>query len=92
MPDFTVHPHGGRWAVAEAGASSPIEEHATREAAELAARRLADGGAVRVLEDDPTTLKETAPPGGADRGATGAGGGLDGMTDDEHVRSEQGGL
>ena len=90
MPDITVHRHGGRWAVLEAGAGSPIEEHATREAAELAARRLADGGAVQVLDEDPTTLDESAPPGGADRGV--AGGGFDGMTDDEHVRSEQGGL
>ena len=92
MPDYTVHPHGGRWAVAEAGAGSPLEEHATREAAELAARHLADGGAVQVLDQDPTTLDGSAPPGGADRGEAGAGGGFDGMTDDEHVRSEQGGL
>jgi len=92
MPDFTVHPHGGRWAVAEAGATSPIEEHPTREAAELAARHLAGEGAVRVLDEDPTTLGTSAPPGGTDRGDAGPGGAADGMTDDEHVRSEQGGL
>jgi hypothetical protein len=91
MPDVIVHPHGGRWAVAEAGAESPIEEHATREAAELAARQRADGGAVEVLEQDPTSLDRSAPPGGAhddtaDRTP------LDGMGDREHIRSEQGGL
>jgi len=92
MPDITVHPHGGRWAVAEADAESPIEEHATREAAELAARHLADGGAVQVLDHDPTGLDASAPPGGTDRGDAGSAAGVDGMTDDEHVRSEQGGL
>jgi hypothetical protein len=91
MPDVTVHPHGGRWAVAEAGAESPLEEHATREAAELAARHLADGGAVRVLEADPTTLDTSAPPGGA-RDDTFDRRPIDGMGEREHIRSEQGGL
>jgi hypothetical protein len=91
MPDVTVHPHGGRWAVAESGTSTPVQEHATREAAESAARLLADGGTVRVLDEDPTTLDTSAPPGGAaddsfDRRP------LDGMGDREHIRSEQGGL
>jgi len=91
MPDVTVHPHGGRWAVVEAGASTPVQEHATREAAESAARKLAAGGAIHVLDDDPTSLDASGPPGGAhddtfDRRP------LDGMGDREHIRSEQGGL
>jgi Uncharacterized protein conserved in bacteria (DUF2188) len=58
MPDFTVHPHGERWAVLEAGANSPIKEFGTREAAELSARELAAGGTVEVLEEDPSALAE----------------------------------
>jgi hypothetical protein len=91
MPDVTVHPHGSRWAVAEAGAESPLEEFATREAAESAAHSLAAGGAVQVMEEDPTSLGDSRPPGGAenpnvDRDP------LDGLGDHEHIRSEQGGL
>jgi hypothetical protein len=91
MPDVTVHPHGGRWAVAEAGTSSPLQEHPTREAAESAARLLAAGGSVEVLDEDPTSLDVSAPPGGAaddtfDRRP------VDGMGEREHIRSEQGGL
>jgi Uncharacterized protein conserved in bacteria (DUF2188) len=56
MPDITVHRHGDRWAVAEAGAESPVKEFPTREAAELAARQMAGGGAVEIVEDDPTNL------------------------------------
>jgi hypothetical protein len=58
MPDFTVHPHGERWAVLEAGAESPIKEFGTREAAELAARDLARqrGTEVVVRDEDPTGL------------------------------------
>jgi hypothetical protein len=59
MPDITVHPHGERWAVLEAGANSPIKELGTREAAEVAARDLAAGGTVEVLEEDPTALTKT---------------------------------
>jgi hypothetical protein len=59
MPDFTVHPHGDRWAVLEAGAESPVKEFPTREAAELAARDLAAGGRVDVVEDDPSGLGRT---------------------------------
>jgi hypothetical protein len=91
MPDVTVHPHGGRWAVAEADATSPTQEHATREAAESAARLLADGGTVRVLDEDPTTLATSAPPGGADDDTFDRRP-LDGMGEAEHIRSEQGGL
>ncbi len=91
MPDVTVHPHGGRWAVAEAGASSPLQEFPTREAAESAARQLADGGTVDVRDEDPTGLDSSVPPGGAhddtvDRRP------LDGLGDREHIHSEQGGL
>jgi hypothetical protein len=63
MPDITVHRHGDRWAVAEAGAESPVKEFPTREAAELAARQMAAGGAVEVTENDPTGLEHTAPAG-----------------------------
>ena len=61
MPDITVHRHGDRWAVREPGTESPTEELETREAAELAARRLADGGTVTVSDDDPTGLAEEQP-------------------------------
>ena len=91
MPDVTVHPHGGRWAVAEAGAESPLQEFPTREAAESAARQLAAGGTVDVLEHDPTSLDTSAPPGGADDDTFDRRP-LDGMGDRDHIRSEQGGL
>lgn len=91
MPDVTVHPHGGRWAVAEAGAESPLQEFPTREAAESAAHQLAAGGRVDVREEDPTGLGATAPPGGAEE-ETFDRRPLDGMGDREHIRSEQGGL
>jgi hypothetical protein len=58
MPHITVHPHADRWAVVEQGAESPIKEFPTREAAELAARQMAEGGAVEVLEEDPTGLAD----------------------------------
>jgi hypothetical protein len=57
-----VFPHGDRWAVAERGAESPLQEFPTREAAEQSAGQLADGGSVEVLEQDPTTLEHAAPP------------------------------
>lgn len=91
MPDVTVHPHGGRWAVAEAGSESPLQEFPTREAAESAAHHLADGGAVQVLEQDPSGLGDTAPPGGADRGDVPREG-ADGLRERERLRTEQGGL
>ena len=56
MADITVHRHGDRWAVKEAGAESPVAEFPTREAAELAAGQMANGGTVEVLEEDPTGL------------------------------------
>ena len=46
MTDTTVHRHGDRWAVREAGAESPVKEFPTREAAELAASQMAGGGTV----------------------------------------------
>jgi hypothetical protein len=58
MAEITVHRHGDRWAVRESGAESPVKEFPTREAAELAARQMADGGAVDVVEDDPTNLAD----------------------------------
>lgn len=58
MPDITVHPHGERWAVREAGRESPLKEFGTREAAELAARDLAQGGTVEVLDRDPSGLSQ----------------------------------
>jgi hypothetical protein len=58
MPDITVQRHGDRWAVFEAGAESPTQEHETREAAEQSARALAAGGEVHVREDDPSGLQE----------------------------------
>lgn len=96
MPDVTVHRHGDRWAVAEAGAASPLQEYDTREAAESAARQLAAGGAVTVADADPTGLADT-PPGEDDGEDGGEDGGVprppaDGMGRDEHLRSEQGGL
>jgi hypothetical protein len=56
MPDITIHRHGDRWAVKETGAESPVKEFPTREAAELAARQMAGGGAVNVVDDDPSGL------------------------------------
>jgi Uncharacterized protein conserved in bacteria (DUF2188) len=91
MPDVTVHPHGGRWAVAEEGAPSPLQEYPTREAAESAARTLAAGGRVEVRDEDPTSLDTSAPPGGTDDDTFDRRP-LDGMGDREHIRSEQGGL
>ena len=62
MPDITVHRHGDRWSVLEAGAGSPVAEYATREAAESAARQRAHGGRVEVSEDDPTGLDRVQDP------------------------------
>ncbi len=62
MPDVTVHRHGDRWAVKEAGAQSPVKEFPTREAAELAARQMAEGGAVNVVDEDPTGLGDVQQP------------------------------
>jgi hypothetical protein len=56
MPDITIQRHGDRWALSEPGAESPVKEFPTREAAELAARDLAAGGAVEVRDDDPSGL------------------------------------
>jgi Uncharacterized protein conserved in bacteria (DUF2188) len=91
MPDVTVHPHGGRWAVAEPGAASPTREYETREAAESAARELARGGAVEVLEEDPSTLSEPARPGVAEEREPPRDE-VDALRDRERLRTEQGGL
>ena len=58
MPDLTVHRHGDRWAVMEEGADSPVKEFPTREAAELVARQMAEGGTVKVVGEDPSGLGE----------------------------------
>jgi hypothetical protein len=70
MPDITVFPHGGRWAVGEQGTESASKEFDSREAAEMAARQLAAGGSVRVLESDPTDLEpDASDPDGRDEPA-----------------------
>jgi hypothetical protein len=91
VTDVTVHPHGGRWAVAEAGAQSPTREYETREAAESAARELAAGGSVEVLDEDPTTLSEPAAPGVAEEQDPPREQ-VDALRDRERLRTEQGGL
>jgi Uncharacterized protein conserved in bacteria (DUF2188) len=62
MPDITIHRHGERWALHEAGAESPTKEFGTREAAEQAAHELAGGGKVEVHDEDPTTLGDSRQP------------------------------
>jgi len=79
MADITVHRHGDRWAVEERGAESPVKEFPSREAAELAARQMAGGSAVDVVDDDPTGLDAVQDPD--------AGEPLD--TDPEKVRSAE---
>jgi hypothetical protein len=91
MPDITVHRQGDRWAVAERGEESPSKEFPTREAAELAARQMAAGGAVEVLEEDPTGLEHPAP-GDAGEPVADAPGGAGGVGAQEGVRSRQPGL
>jgi hypothetical protein len=90
MPDITVHRHGDRWAVAEPGAESPTKEFPTREAAELAARDLAAGGSVRVIED-PTSLEHVEP---SDAGAPAGGDAREpgGVGAQEGIRERQAGL
>jgi hypothetical protein len=89
MPDITVHPHGERWALLEAGAESPIKEFATREAAELAARGLAGDGRVEVLDEDPSGLRED--PSAGEPVATGEPE-IDAVDAPERARSVQTGL
>ena len=88
MPDVTVHRHGDRWSVLERGAESPVKEFPTREAAELAARQLAAGGRVEVVEEDPTGLDAGAEA-GTGEAVTGAPEGVDAR---ERTRSPQTGL
>jgi hypothetical protein len=89
MPDITVHRHGDRWAVAEAGAESAVKEFDSREAAELAAEQMAAGGSVEVVEEDPTGLGsgEGRPP--EDAGAPSA---VEQADHTEHTRTRQAGL
>jgi Uncharacterized protein conserved in bacteria (DUF2188) len=72
MPDISVIPHGDRWSVVEQGAESATKEFPTREAAEMAARQMADGGAVETLEEDPTGLRSAADDDSASPASTGA--------------------
>jgi hypothetical protein len=88
MPDITIHPHGDRWALREAGAESPTKEFDSREAAELAARDLAAGGTVDVREDDPTGLGASAAH---ERDTTGLEQ-VDAVDAQERVRSIQTGM
>jgi uncharacterized protein DUF2188 len=88
MPDITIQRHGDRWALQEAGAESPSQEFATREAAELAARDLAAGGAVEVREDDPTGLGEGTAGEPESQGL----GQVDAVSARERARSTQTGL
>lgn len=67
MPEITVFPHGDRWAVTERGAQSLSKEFLSREAAELATRHMATGGAAEALDEDPTGLAHVEP-GDAGRG------------------------
>jgi Uncharacterized protein conserved in bacteria (DUF2188) len=92
MPDVTVHPHGDRWAVREARANSPLEEFETRAAAESAAQRLAAGGRVEVLDEDPTGLAAAQRSGDADADDPPPRQPVDGLRERERLRTEQGGL
>jgi hypothetical protein len=67
MPDITVHRHGDRWAIREAGAESPVKEFPSRDAAEVAARQMAEGGSVEVVEEDPTGLGPVPTPAPGER-------------------------
>jgi hypothetical protein len=87
MPDITVHRHGERWAVLEAGAESPRAEYPTREAAELAARDLADGGSVEIVDEDPTGLEQAGGEPSTEGGPK-----LDSVSARERARSPQAGL
>jgi hypothetical protein len=89
MPDITIHRHGERWALHEAGAESPTKEFATREAAEQAARDLAAGGNVEVRDEDPTTLGQTEGPAGAEEPGAGEVGAI---SPPERARTPQAGL
>ena len=60
MPDVIVSRHADRWSLTLRGEDTPVEEHPTREAAEMAARQLAAGGSVTVREDDVTGLEANA--------------------------------
>jgi hypothetical protein len=89
MPDITVHRHGDRWAVLERGAESPVKELPSREAAELVARQMAGGGAVEVIEEDPTGLEEVQDAGAGDSVSTGE---AETVDTPESSRSRQAGL
>lgn len=52
MPDITIERHGDRWAVRDAPGATPIFESYTLQEAESEARRRAEGGQVRVIDDE----------------------------------------
>ena len=89
MPDITVHRHGDRWAVLERGAESPVKEFPSRDAAELVARQMAGGGAVEVIEEDPTGLEAVQDAGAGDSVSTGE---AEAVDTPERTRSRQSGL
>ena len=50
MGSIIVKRHGDRWAVDDGSGTAPAEEYDTRELAEVAARQLAGGRDVRVVD------------------------------------------
>ena len=92
MPDIRVHRHGDRWSVMERGAESPSKEFPTREAAEMAARQMAAGGSVEVVEDDPTGLEHSEPGDAGQPHEPGDARDVGGIGAPEGVRSRQPGL
>ena len=51
MEPIIVRRHGDRWAVQESEGTTPAQEYDTRELAEVAARQIAGGREVKVIED-----------------------------------------
>jgi Uncharacterized protein conserved in bacteria (DUF2188) len=88
MPDITIKRHGDRWAVHEADAESPTKEFESREAAELAARDLAAGGAVEIREEDSSDLGRSGSADGPETGLDQ----VDAVSARERARSPQTGL
>lgn len=91
MPDITVQRHGDRWAILEPGAESPTKEFETRDAAEHAARAMAEDGEVHVREEDPTGLADAQDYGAGAPEGTPAGGPT-GVSGRERARINQAGL
>jgi hypothetical protein len=79
--------HGDRWGVVETPGEPPISEHATREAALLAA-----GPGATVREDDPTGLAGSEDSAARERGAEAPATGSGGAQPGEAARERQAGL